>query len=292
MGNLVPYSAGLLVLLLVCVLCKLKGGTWNPLIVARGEDGRLSTSKFQFWLWTLVILFVYAALYAERAGRGYFAAIDEIPRNLLLAMGFSVTTAAAAKGITVSYIKTGQIIKDKADPATGGPGGLFQDDKGSPDLSKIQMMAWTSIAIGIYLVTLLHLISFTPITEVKQLQLPDIDGALMVLMGLGQGAYLGQKLAATSSPRLTGLSPGGARAATVITLAGQGLGNQQNGNQVTIDGVPIVGGTITTWNDTQIVFPLPAAHPSGTAWATGQRVSVGVIVSGQCSVNQFPLALL
>jgi hypothetical protein len=33
--------------------------------------------------------------------------------------------------------------------------------------------------------------------------LPDIDTALMVLMGLGHGAYLGKKLILTTSPAIT-----------------------------------------------------------------------------------------
>jgi hypothetical protein len=92
MANLFLYAIGLAVLAMVSVVCKIVAGTWNPFVVARGEDGRPSTSKLQFWLWTLVALFSYTALYAARAWHGFFASLEEVPRNLLLAMGFSNET--------------------------------------------------------------------------------------------------------------------------------------------------------------------------------------------------------
>lgn len=286
--DLIPYFAGAGTLFVVCMLCKLQYGTWNPLVFGKGADGRPSTSKMQFWLWTLVVLFAYSALYAARVERGYFAAIPEFPHNLLLAMGFSIATAAGAKGITVSYVRSGQLVQDRTDSKKGG---VLQDDKGNADLAKMQLMAWTYVAVVIYLINLVHRISFTKITDVKQLQLPDIDGSLMVLMGLGNGAYLGKKLITTTAVRLTGLSPSSAKANDPVTLSGQEFGGSQNGSQITIDDLPLAGTWVVDWKEAQIRFKIPDTHPSGAAWTRGQRITIGVIAGGQESANRLPLTI-
>jgi hypothetical protein len=136
-----------------------------------------------------VVIFAYAAIYSLKFEAHRFEAIDEIPKNVLIAMGMSVISAAAAKGITVSYISTGRITKPTVPSSSSSFGAIFQDDAGFPDLSKIQMIAWTFIAIATYLIAV-----GSKIHQRDYSSLPDIDSALMVLMGLGHGAYLGKKL--------------------------------------------------------------------------------------------------
>ena len=101
-------------------------------------------------------------------------------------MGLSATTMLAAKGITSNYTDTEEV--DKSDT---GKGGLFLDDSGYPDLAKIQLMSWTFIGVGIFLLkTLSGIIGSTEaLTAV-----PDIDGTLVALMGIGEGAYIGKKI--------------------------------------------------------------------------------------------------
>lgn len=168
---------------------------WNPWLLVQGEDGRPSTSKFQFWLWTGVVIFSYTTIYSMKVAARDFDAIAEIPKNVLIAIGMSVLSATAAKGITVGYVSTGRITKAAPTNGTGGIGAILQDDTGFPDLSKVQMIAWTLIAIATYLIAVasrVHTKNFR--------SLPDIDSALVVLMGLGQGAYLGKKLVSQDQP--------------------------------------------------------------------------------------------
>jgi len=89
----------------------------------------------------------------------------------------------------VSYISTGRIAKSAVPSGSSSFGAIFQDDAGFPDLSKVQMIAWTFIAIVTYLIAV-----GSRIHQRNYCSLPDIDSALMVLMGLGHGAYLGKKL--------------------------------------------------------------------------------------------------
>ncbi len=278
-----PYviAAGFLVLL--WLVYRTLSGTWNPLRVVYGADGRPSTSKLQFWLWTIVVLFSYVALYAARVKGGSFIAINEIPPNVLVALGLSVVTATAAKGITVSFLQNGSLVKPPATPATSGASQVVMDDDGSPDLSKIQMLAWTIIAVGVYLIMVNHAIKHGPYDK-----LPDIDAALMVLMGLGQGAYLGTKLVTTDVPRITAVSSQRTATATVVTIQGDTFGQSQNGSLVTIDSRPL-SVPISSWGNTQIVFNLPATQPNGQPFAAGQQVLIGVVVNGHTSATTLSL---
>jgi len=138
----VPYLIGMATLLTLWALYSWMSKTWGPLEIIRGADQRWSTSKLQFFLWTIVALFSYASIYAARIGARHLEPLD-VPANLLLAMGFSATTAVAAKGITVSQINGGASRQPADNPDLGD---LVNDDGGAIDLTKVQMLGWTVIA--------------------------------------------------------------------------------------------------------------------------------------------------
>jgi hypothetical protein len=308
---LMIYVIGFVVLALLWLTYAILTGSRNPGALYEGADLRASTSKFQWFLWTAVALFSYAVVYAKRIWYGHFDYVSYIPPNLLYATGFSLTTMVAAKGITSGYVASGQLSKGPtlAAGTTGPVGGsasptlnpsgqshaprpstatgaaaLFVDDDGIPDLSKIQLIAWTFIAIASYLTQVAYRVNTLATPD-----LPDIDTALLVLMGLGQGAYLGKKLVTTDVPRLTGIVPAAGAAGQEITLLGMSFGDAQAGSQITIDGVPYEG--TAGWADKQIKFKLPSAHPNGQRWADGQRISIGLVVGGRDSVNSVPFAV-
>jgi|KBSMisStaDraftv2_1062788.scaffolds.fasta_scaffold58110_2 hypothetical protein len=278
------YLIALAFLVLFWIIYRLLAGTWNPFKVICGADGRPSTSKLQFWLWTIVVLFSYVALYAARVQDHKYDPITEIPANLLIAMGFAIVTATAAKGITTSFVQNGDLVKPPASPQTSGASQVLKEDDGSLDLSKIQMLAWTVIGLGVYLILLNHNLRTAPYA------LPNIDSALMVLMGLGQGAYLGKKLVTTDVPRINGITPQSGAAATVITLKGDTFGQSQSGSIVTIDGQPMTA-AVDSWADTEIKFKLPANHPNGKPLTTGQVIQIGVIVNGRDSATRVPFTV-
>jgi hypothetical protein len=152
--------------------------------------------------WTAIIFFSYTALYAARARYGYADSLPTIPENVLYAVGFSAATMAAAKGITQSYVNRGKVQKPappRTDDQARGVGALVNDDDNVPDFTKIQMLGWTVLIGGIYLSRVVQIVNAYNLRDNDLTQLPDIDKALMMLMGLGHGAYLGKK-AATASP--------------------------------------------------------------------------------------------
>jgi hypothetical protein len=167
-------------------------GKWAPFALAHNEAKEakgLSASKFQALIWTAAALFAYASVFGARllevGLRQTLATLPMIPLNLLLLMGFSATTAVGSKGVTVTY-KTRGVIPD-----TGGS--LTLNPEGQPDMVKAQMVVWSLIGAMIYLASVVNFVGAKGYLT-SQLALPDVDGTLLVLMGVSQGSYLGNKL--------------------------------------------------------------------------------------------------
>lgn len=149
---------------------------------------KLSASKFQALVWTLIALFAYASVFGARLlasepGEA-LPGLPEIPMNLLVLMGLSAVTAASAKGVTIAYKSRG-LIPDES-------GGLTTNPKDEGDLIKTQMLVWTLVAGGIYLLNVVNSINSGSYI------MPDVEGALLVLMGVSQGTYVGNKLVTTT----------------------------------------------------------------------------------------------
>ena len=287
--EVVAYLAGAITLIVLWLFYWALARTANPVKLIEGADLRLSSSKLQWFIWTLVVIFAYMSVYAARAYTGHWEVISDIPANVLIAMGFSTVTMAGAKGITASYSASGQVARVQADPNNpkdnAGPGSIFCNDDGKPDLSKIQMLSWTLIASFIYISRLAQTI------HAALLVLPDIDPAMMVLMGLGQGAYLGKKLTTKDVPQLTGVSPTAGPPKTGVTLSGLSFGDCPDGNAITLDNMNIELPEKVLWKDGEIKFNLPDKYLDGKSWRPGQTVQIGLIVGGQESANKLPFTI-
>jgi hypothetical protein len=264
----VAILIGIAVLFVLYGVTALITGHWRLKDLLNGFDGFGSTSKVQWFLWLMVILFGYAAIWVLRAEQSDYSTLTDIPVNLLTVLGFSTGTAAAAKGITAGYVQTGKIAKTgvPANPTPATTGGIFQDDSGGPELAKIQMIGFTIIAIGIFLATVIHQIVAGDIKD----SLPDIDSSLMVLMGISQGGYLGKKLVTFGTPVLYPPDPLSGPVGTAVTLNGSGLGAQKGNSQLMLNGAPI---PTTDWSDAVIHFTVPTVDPAtGVAWANLPKV--------------------
>jgi hypothetical protein len=265
--------------------------------IVEGADERASTSKLQFHIWTAVAAFAFLVVEISRAFRGFLATagwsmflqpLPDIPYNLLVATGLSATTLVAAKAITTSKAASGEEVKKTATeaPKTSGWGAIFSDDSGFLDLSKIQLMLWTCIGVGVYLLKLMAEVSFkgpNPDGNLEPPKLPDIDPVLMVLMGVGQAAYLGKKLTTSTTPGLSSLSTERARVGEAVTVSGTGFGDMQRGSRITANDknwdVAVKG-----WQPEQITFFVAASNETGAPWRAGDtEVVLGVVVNGQAA---------
>jgi hypothetical protein len=178
---------------LVCFL--LSGFHPEKLIV--GEDGRFSNSKFQTVLWFGVLVSCYLATFWLRfheLGGDMMGGIN-IPQNLLLLSGMSALTFTAAKGITVTKIQNARAagvlnIKSFADTARFWTD-LTSNDSSQFDLGDFQMLIMTFLAVGTFLVLVIH---FLGALEARTIvDLPDVDTTILASFGLGHGAYLTKK---------------------------------------------------------------------------------------------------
>ena len=274
-------SLGLLFLIYLAV--RVVSGSWNPLKVIEGADGKPSTSKFQWYAWLILVLFTYLFLWILRAREGRYGAISEVPANLLGVLGFSTITAVAAKGITVSYLNNGSTSKPDPDNANSG---LLTDDSGTPELAKIQMIGFTIIAIGIYAVDVLHQARGGHPTA----NLPNIDSSLLVLMGISQGGYLGKKLVSITTPVIDTITPNQVALGGAVTMTGSSFGGGGGSSRLLLDGAPIA---TVTWTDKEIQFNVPDVYPkAGGAWAPPQVVKLGVDLGGGTKGNEVLLTVL
>ena len=240
-----PYGAGAGGIVFFEFFFRLLTGTWNPLQAAIGRDKFPSISRFQFLLWTVVIIFAYIAIYTARLSKGYTDNIPGIPENLLILMGMSsgamlgsnkIDAVKDRKGMSsgtnpnLKKTDAGETRKPARSPADLA-NGLFHpikdyrflicDDTGKPDLNKLQMAAWTFIAIFIYLCSV-----GTSIGAGELDSLPNLDTSLLLLMGISQGTYLVTKgISNPSKPVLKALNKARFEAGDRVELNGSGFGD-------------------------------------------------------------------
>lgn len=280
----IAAAAGLVVaLLLVAWLAarphRERGGFLRR--VVDGLDDRGSTSKLNALLWTVVGCFTVALVVIERVLTGHVGALPGLPAQLVAAMTMAGATAVGARCITTAYTARGLVDKT-ASPGEPLQGGLVTADDGHPDLAKLQLVLVTGVAVALYLVRVVA----QPLSAGgAALEIPDLDGVLVAMMGVSQSAYLGAKLATVKRPRLIGsdtteVTPGG-----VVQIYGFDLGRA---GQVHFDDTPV---PTTAWSERSIACAVPAQRQAGQPWRAGDRVKVTVRASGRRAANEVGLLI-
>lgn len=265
------------------------------------DSWKPSLAIFQFFVWTLIISFSYLFIELLRLKAGVTTFPESPPANLLLLMGISVVVPLASE-------KIAPVLLPAQRPAPRPPSipaweTMFMQD-GKLTLSRFQMFLWTCIAVLLYIFLLINTV-LLQVKDVTALGLPDIDVTLVVLMGISQGAYLGNKLVMQSSAIQgggTGVSPAGPAGAlssiaitTVqpdtlrpgqeISIFGSGFGNAKDSVWFNNDRLPV--SAITNWTDTRIDLRLPDTPLSGSSWPG--KYAVKVAAAGSLSA---PVAII
>lgn len=163
-----------------------------------GLDRRLSNSKSQAALWFFVLLCSYLCITYLRIQIGGFGFVGgiSIPQNLLLLSGFSAFTYAGAKALTQNQVNNKPGSKTTALAGTASPADYVTDDEGNTDFGDFQMSVITLLAVGVYLVQIIHYVGIIHLS--KSVEMPDLDTTILSLFGLSQGAYLAKKAASAS----------------------------------------------------------------------------------------------
>ena len=162
---------------------------------ARGLDDTYSIANIQLILWTSAIMGSYVAMAAIKGGF-----LDHIPENTLILMGMS--GASTSMAIIIRSVQSPNINRGEGGASTleSKPDKLSKAEKQTilraftseskpktPSIAKIQMFAWSLVALGIYIVLAARNIARgEPI-------LPNVDQAILGLMGIGHGIYLTNK---------------------------------------------------------------------------------------------------
>jgi hypothetical protein len=143
----------------------------------RDIDGKsVSLDNVQLILWTGVILGSYAGMAAMVGGF-----LGDIPANLLALMGISAGSFVG--GTTISAEKHSRKLN-------AAKGGLFssESDPAKKSIAKMQAFTWNLVTILIFLIMVAN--NFATVNA----SLPDPGLGLVALMGISNGAYVGNKI--------------------------------------------------------------------------------------------------
>lgn len=149
------------------------------------HDWYPSLPRFQLFLWTIIVVFAFIWVTSFKllsANVGY----GDIPYNLLLLMGLSASTYSLSKIISADIHK--KVVKRPKTPYSYKTM-LYEGNKKS--LARIQFFGWTFISIIFYVIILALQMIFAKNYVI--LSLPDLPTALVILMGIGEGVFIGGK---------------------------------------------------------------------------------------------------
>ena len=159
-------------------------GFMDPIVTT--EDEKYSLSRFQMYLWTVLVLIGFSAV--------AFAKLEfpNIPQNLYILMGINL--AAAVTSTAIHTVKTQPISTSVSTmPALNSLPNFVSDiffesgNKASVDLPRTQIFLWTIVIAIIFVSMVIN--GFV----VSSPSLPDVPSGLLALMGISNGAYLGAK---------------------------------------------------------------------------------------------------
>jgi hypothetical protein len=240
--------------------------------IIKGDDGYPSLAIFQFLVWTFVILFAFAGLYIFRVMVGVTEPPTSFPETILALMGISVATPIISGGVSRTKYKGVTEEKDNSDEQGKDDKNRLSsmlEENGRPTLTRYQMFSWTWISILIFLVYVFANVS-SGIKEIsatfatsgkdvipadtanKFLSIPNIDPALVVLMGMSQGAYIGGKLVARTPLTIYEILPPKAKKGMALPLQVIGSGFGDTSDTVWFGNKKYQGKDISLWTDVKI----------------------------------------
>jgi hypothetical protein len=262
-GGAELWALGVLALPIVIALVVRIFTKWNPRPVIdalTGEDGRWSTSKTGFFLWTYVLWFAFLAILFHTRGVG----IDNnvLKGEYFVVLGIPSAAAVAAKGIVQSSVAAGDLTKT---PNPGGQetnpfagiGQLVSNDAGRLDLIDFQYFGFNLILIGFFL--------FRFLADADS-GFPNLPDTLLALTGVGAAAYVGNKGTQSDvGPTIRSVVPPQQRHGQPVTVSGVNLATWQNkAARVTIAGfeAPVTAVNVPETH-AEVTATVPADAPVG-----------------------------
>lgn len=162
-----------------------------PLRAVIAEEDRCpSLARFQLLIWTFIAIFAFVTLSFTRMLSGVLLSVT-LPANILTLIGINAGSTVVSAGI--SRPKYNPSAKESKFTVNGAeayaPLSSMIEENGEFSVTRFQMLAWTFVAIVIFLATLVGVLANLP-ADLSTLNLPDVSTTLVTLSGISQGAYL------------------------------------------------------------------------------------------------------
>jgi hypothetical protein len=212
---------------------------WIAIVI--GADGRVSTSKVQAVLWTVLLAIAIAFLtgivaFGPTSSTNLFDGVQW--EQYLILLGGPFAAAVLAKVTVVAKLQNGTLQKvptaaasapppkktlvvdadaptaptttGATDPAPAAPtqpkaSDALSDDKGEIDLVDTQYLVF-NIVVAVYAVVA-YLGAIFSRSSPTRFALPDIPEVLLALTSLSAATYVGNKAAQRDAPRIVSMSP-------------------------------------------------------------------------------------
>jgi hypothetical protein len=218
--------------------------------IVLGADDRVSTSKVQLAMWTLVLSYALLVIifhnFAFPPG-----ALD--PRYLLL-LGFPAGAAVGAKAITTGQMASGAISKKRAPSpkkrVSTAISEIVANDQGDLDLGDAQYFIFNLVALVAFFVAFAH----------HPVKLPVLPDTLVGLTSASAATYVAKKGARPAAAKITAVSPQKGDTDTPIRIFGSGIAGD-GGPDVTVGGL---AAKVESWTDTEIQVALSGDLVPGT----------------------------
>jgi hypothetical protein len=203
--------------------------------VILGQDNRVSTSKVQFALWTVALVYALLVIALHDA---VYPPGNLDPRYLLL-IGFPAGAAVSAKAITTGQINNGNssktTISAKGKSLATAISEIVSNDQGDLDLGDAQYFVFNLVALTAFFIAFFH----SPVS------LPVLPDTLVGLTSASAAAYVAKKATSGAAPAppltVTAVSPQKGAPGTPVSVFGSGLMNTASADarrpEVTIGGL-------------------------------------------------------
>jgi hypothetical protein len=227
--------------------------------ILRTSDMDPSLSVFQFFLWTIVLMFALFTVYLIRIFGGVTESIPgSPPLNLLALAGISIVTPIGSSLISsLGYPKADTTMTETSeDSQNRPPWGEMLREFGKPSLSRFQMFGWTWISIVIYLSAYWAVIS-RDYSNVSYLTIPDVYPVLVVLMGLSQTVFLGTKANVTNQIEITKVFPLEVPRGEQLSIFGLNFGDAKQDVWLGTHRISSVDKDLLGWSDGRIDIMIP-----------------------------------
>ncbi len=188
------------IVLAVLSFAKRESGRLTGMLI--GQDGRFSTSYFQAWVWTVVVVWAFlffvllAAIGGPALDLGGDSLISVNPDYLLL-LGGPYAALLIAMQIDQSKVAAGELQKVTASETTVTD--LYSTDSGRTDLVDTQYLLFNAVA----------LVFFFGAMIADHRALPDIPDQLIVLTSGAALGYVAGKAIKRNAPVITSIVPAG-----------------------------------------------------------------------------------